>query len=181
MMGVEEKKQESNDFLGRVLSVIGKTTVEQVCELLRQSRISISVAESITGGLISERLTSLSGSTDYFVGGVVCYSSRSKVTEVGVPAKVIADHGAVSKETVVALAENIRKRLKSDIGLAATGYAGPGTGGEKGPVGLTYVAVASSQGSEWKELNLSGSRQEVREQAAQAALGLLWFHLGGKK
>lgn len=176
-----EKKQESSDFLGKILSVIGKTTVEQVCELLRQSRMSIAVAESLTGGLISERLTTLAGSTDYFVGGVVCYSNRSKVTEVGVPAKVIAEHGAVSKETVLSLAENIRKRLKADIGLAATGYAGPGTGGEKGPVGLTYIAVASSHGSEWKELNLSGSRGEIREQAAQAALGLLWFHLGGEK
>jgi len=180
-MTVSEQKKEPRDFFGEVLSQIGKVTVEQVATLLKRTNTSVAVAESLTGGLISERLTTVAGSTDFFVGGVVCYSNRSKVTEVGVPAKLISQHGQVSREVAVSMAESIRRRMKSDVGLSATGYAGPGTGGEKGPVGLTYVALASAEGTEWKELHLSGSRQEIRTQAAQAALGLLWFYLGGDK
>ncbi len=172
------------DFFTKVLSVIGKTTDEQLASLLKKSKLSISVAESLTGGLVSQRLTNIPGSSEFFIGGIVCYHNRVKVMDVGVPASLISKHGPVSKEVVIAMAEGIRKRMKTDIGLSATGVAGPtppSTFGPPTPVGLVYIALASDAGTEWKELHLQGTRSEIREKAAQAALGLLWLHLGGEE
>ena len=169
------------DFFTKVLSVIGKTTEEQVAELLRKSKLTVAVAESLTGGLIASRLTSLPGSSDYFIGGVVCYNNRIKVMELGIPASLIAKEGSVSKEVALAMAEGIRKRYKADIGLSATGVAGPGGIIPPQPIGLTYVALASNRGTEYKEMHLQGARDEIRTKATQAALGLLWIHLGGEE
>ena len=168
------------DFFTKVLSAIGKTTDEQIAELLSKNRVSISVAESLTGGLISARLTTIAGSSDFFIGGVVCYHNRVKVMDVGVPASLISKHGPVSKEVAIAMAEGIRKRMRTDVGLAATGAAGPKPV-PPAPVGLIYIALASEKGTEWKELHLQGTRGEIREKVVQAALGLLWLHLGGQE
>lgn len=169
------------DFLTRVISVIGRTTEAEVSDLLKKARKTVSVAESITGGLISSRLTSLPGSSDIFIGGIVCYHNRIKVMELGVPASAIAQGSPVSQEVAIAMAEGIRKRYRSDIGLSATGIAGPTTVTPPKPIGLTYIAVASDMGSTCKEFHISGSRSEIREKAASAALGLLWLHLGGEE
>jgi len=166
------------DFFTKVLSTIGKITDQQIAELLKKNRQTVSVAESVTGGMIASRLTNVSGSSEYFIGGVVCYNMRIKVVQVGVPAMLINQFGVVSKEVAVALAEEIRKRFRTDIGLSATGAAGP-MPVPPAPVGKVYVALASDKGSEWKELNLQGTRNEIREKSAQAAMGLLWLHLGG--
>lgn len=166
------------DFFTKVLSMIGKTTEQQIADLLKKNRQTVSVAESLTGGLIASRLTNVPGSSDYFIGGIVCYSPRVKVTQVGVPAALISQFGMVSKEVALALAEEIRKRLRTDIGLAATGVAGPAPV-PPAPVGRVYVALSGKSTSEWKELSLQGTRQEIREKTAQAALGLLWLYLGG--
>lgn len=168
------------DFFTKVLSVIGRTTDQQIADLLKKSKLTVAVAESITGGLISSRLTNVSGSSDFFIGGIVCYSPRVKVTQVGVPAGIISQYGIVSKEVAVSLAEEIKKRFRTDIGLSATGVAGP-TPIPPAPVGRVYIALASNRETEWKELNLQGTRTEIREKAAQAALGLLWLHLGGEE
>ncbi len=167
------------DFFTKVLSMIGKVTDKQIADLLGKSKQTVSVAESVTGGLISSHLSSVSGSSDYFIGGIVCYHPRIKVVQVGIPASLINQHGMVSKEVAVSLAEEIRKRFKTDIGISSTGVAGPGTI-PPAPAGKVYIALASEKGSEWKELNLQGTRGEIREKAAQAAMGLLWLHLGGK-
>ena len=181
-MAEEIKKTEVKleDFFTKVLSVIGKTTDEQLAELLKESKTTVSVAESLTGGLVSARLTTISGSSEFFIGGIICYHNRVKVIEVGVPANLISKHGPVSKEVAIAMAEGIRKRMRTDIGLAATGAAGP-TPKPPAPVGLTYIALASEKGTEWKEMHLQGTRTEIREKAAQAALGLLWLHFGGEE
>jgi len=168
------------DFFTKVLSVIGRTTDQQIADLLNKSKQTVSVAESITGGLISNRLTNVPGSSEYFIGGIVCYSPRIKVVQVGVPAALINQYGAVSKEVAISLAEEIRKRFRTDIGISATGVAGP-TPIPPAPVGKVYIALASNREAEWKELNLQGTRAEIREKAAQAALGLLWLHLGGEE
>jgi PncC family amidohydrolase len=167
------------DFFTKVLSVIGRTTDQQIADLLKRSKQTIAVAESLTGGLIASRLTSVAGSSDYFVGGIVCYSTRVKVSQVGVPAALISQHGVVSKEVAVSLAEEIKKRFRTDIGLSATGAAGPEPVASA-PVGKVFIALASHRETEWKELNLQGTRAEIREKAAQAALGLLWLYLGGE-
>jgi PncC family amidohydrolase len=166
------------DFFTKILSAIGKTTDQQIADALHQSKKSVAVAESVTGGLIASRLTNVPGSSDFFVGGIVCYSPRVKVMQVGVPAALISTHGVVSKEVAISLAEEIRKKFRTDIGLSATGVAGPAPI-PPAPVGRVYIALASDQETEWKELNLQGIRSEIREKAAQAALGLLWLHLGG--
>ncbi|MCU0640680.1 MAG: CinA family protein [Candidatus Margulisbacteria bacterium] len=167
------------DFFTKFLSVIGKATDQQIAQLLRQSKQTVSVAESVTGGLVASHLTGVPGSSDYFVGGIVCYSPRVKVTQVGVPPAVISQHGVVSKETAIALAEEIKKRLRTDIGLATTGVAGPAPL-PPAPVGKVFIALAGKSTVEYKELNLQGTRAEIREKAARACLGLLWLYLGGE-
>ena len=167
------------DFFTKVLSVIGRTTDQQIADLLKKSKQTVSVAESLTGGLVSSRLTNVPGSSDYFIGGIVSYSPRIKVTQVGVPAAVISRYGVVSKEVAVSMAEEIKKRFRTDIGLSATGAAGPAPI-PPAPVGRAYIALSGKNGTEWKELNLQGTRAEIREKAAQACLGLLWLYLGGE-
>jgi len=167
------------DFFTKVLSVIGRTTDQQIAELLQKSQQTISAAESLTGGLVASRLTNMPGSSDYFIGGIVAYSPRIKVTQVGISASLISQYGVVSKEVAVAMAEEIKKRMRTDIGIATTGVAGPAPI-PPAPVGRAYIALAGKSVVEWKELNLQGSRQEIREKAAQAALGLLWLYLGGE-
>lgn len=168
------------DFFTKVLSVIGRTTDHQIAELLKKSKQTVSTAESVTGGLISSRLTSVSGSSDYFIGGIVCYSSRVKVLQVGVPAALVSQYGVVSREVAISMAEEIKKRFRTDIGIAATGAAGPAPV-PPAPVGKVFLALASDRETDWKELNLQGTRNEIREKAAQAALGLLWLYLGGEE
>lgn len=177
----EAKPQEVKleDFFSKLLSTVGKTTDFEIAELLKKNHKTISTAESVTGGLVSARLTDTPGSSDYFIGGIVCYSNRIKIQELGVPAAVIAKDGAVSSSVAVLMAEGIKRRFKTNIGIATTGCAGPEPL-PPFPVGLVYVAVSTDTGTEWKELNLSGTRVEIREKAAQAALGLLWFALGGE-
>jgi PncC family amidohydrolase len=167
-------------FFTKVLSMIGKITDRQIADLLKKRKQTVAVAESLTGGMISSRLTSTSGSSDFFIGGIVCYHPRIKVVQVGISASLISQHGVASKEVAVALAEGIRKRFKTDIGLSSTGVAGPAPL-PPAPVGKVYVALASDKETEWKELNLQGTRSEIRRKAAQATLGLLWLHLGGKE
>ncbi len=169
------------DFFSRILTAIGKTTDEEIAAAMTKEKKTIAVAESLTGGLICEHLSSVPGSSDFFIGGIVCYSNRLKVMELGIPASLIAKESPVSKEVAMAMAENIRKRYKTDIGLAATGVAGPGTGNPPRPLGLTYVAISTQDGGECKELNLTGARKEIREKAAQAAIGLLWLSLSGQE
>lgn len=178
--GIKPVEIKLEDFFTKILATIGKTTDKQVADLLTKSRQTVSVAESITGGLVAVRLTNISGSSDYFIGGIVCYHPRAKVMQAGVPASLISQYGVVSKEVALSLAEEIRKRFRTDIGLSTTGVAGP-TPMPPAPVGRVYIALASDRASEWKELNLQGTRTEIREKAAQAALGLLWLHLGGEE
>ena len=107
--------------------------------LARALGLTIGTAESCTGGLVAERLTSIAGASDAFVGGVVAYSNAVKQTELGVPVDVLREHGAVSAETAAAMARGVRERLGVDVGLAVTGVAGPGGGTPDKPVGLVYV------------------------------------------
>ncbi len=178
--GIKPVELKLEDFFTKVLSAIGKTTDDQIAELLKKSKTSLSVAESLTGGLVSSRLTNIPGSSEFFIGGSVCYHNRVKVIDVGVPANVISKNGPVSKETAIAMAEGIRKHMRTDIGLAVTGAAGPKPM-PPAPVGQTYIALASDKGTEFKELHLQGTRTEIREKATQALLGLLWLHLGGEE
>ncbi len=174
----KEVKLES--FESQILSGLGKITDDQIAEILRENKLTLSAAESLTGGIISERLTNIAGSSDYFIGSIVSYHPRIKVSELQIPGNMIAKYGVVSIEVAKAMAEGIRRRFKTDIGISSTGCAGPSPQ-PPAPVGLAYIAVSSIRGNEVKELHLQGSRKEIRGKAAEAAIGLLWQHLGGEK
>ncbi len=165
------------DFMSKVFYAIGKITDEELANLIKSKNQTISVAESLTGGLICERISSFPGASAYFTGGIVCYSNRVKVMELNIPAPIIAKDGPVNQQVAQLLAENIRKKFKTSIGISATGVAGPTTVVPPKPIGLTYIAISSERETSCKEFRFQGTRKEIREKAAQAALGILWMHL----
>ena len=134
---------------------------------------TLSTAESCTGGLVAERLTSIGGSSRSFLGGVVVYSNELKTMFADVPAAVIEKNGAVSREVAQALADGIRKRTGSTYGLGITGIAGPGGGTDEKPVGLVYIALADGKDTEVIEKRFSGDRHRIRQYAAQQALDMV--------
>ena len=146
---------------------------QHVGERLRKLRKSIAVAESCTGGLLAERITSISGSSRYFLGGAVVYSNLLKTVFADVPAELIEKHGAVSNEVAIALAEGVRKRCGSTLGIGITGVAGPTGGTSEKPVGLVFIALASEKGSEVEERNFPGDRKRIRFFASQLALDMI--------
>lgn len=133
----------------------------------------IATVESCTGGLVGHVLTEVPGSSAYYLGGFVTYSDAAKQAMVGVPADVLAAHGAVSAQTALAMAAGGRDRMGADVSVAVTGIAGPDGGTDSKPVGLTYVAVADAAGSEVRRFAWIGSRAENKRASAQAALELL--------
>jgi nicotinamide-nucleotide amidase len=146
---------------------------EIVGKLLRKNNLTLSVAESCTGGFISQRITDISGSSDYFKGGVISYSNEVKQSVVNVNPMTLRNNGAVSSEVALEMAKGVRKVLNTDIGLSATGIAGPTGATKDKPVGLTYVAIAIGDKVYSKELYLGDNRNRNRIRAAQAALDML--------
>jgi len=150
---------------------------ERLGQRLRAAGKTLAVAESCTGGLIGHRLTNVPGSSHYFLASMVTYSNQSKVALLGVPEATLAAHGAVSPETAEAMAEGARRRSGADIGLSATGIAGPEGGTEAKPVGLVYLALADEEGAVVEEQRLRGDRLMIKERTAQLALYLLFRRL----
>ena len=134
---------------------------------------SLSVAESCTGGMISERLTSIAGSSLSFAGGTVAYSNALKTLYCDVPAELINKHGAVSPEVAAAMAEGIRVKIGTTLGLAVTGIAGPSGGSPDKPVGLVYIALSDGNKNEVLERRFHGDRDRIRKYATQQALDLV--------
>jgi nicotinamide-nucleotide amidase len=149
-------------------------SLEQIVGYWLQMRgATLAVAESCTGGLVAERITSVAGSSRYFLGGAVVYSNALKTELAGVPAEMIERHGAVSREVAGALAEGIRYRCESTLGVGVTGVAGPGGGTAEKPVGLVYHAVASDRGTEVIQRNYPGDRKRIRRFASTMALDMV--------
>jgi len=144
-----------------------------VLERARSARRTLGTAESCTGGLVGARLTAIPGSSEAYAGGVVCYSNRLKIELLGVPRPLMEEHGAVSEAVALAMAEGARDRLGCDLAAAVTGIAGPGGGSAEKPVGTVWIALADAAGSAARHIVFAGSRQEIRERAAQTALFLL--------
>ena len=161
----------------RIFSRDGQALHEVVARELTLNNTTIAVAESCTGGLLAQRLTSIAGSSSFFLGGVVCYSNERKTAWADVPPELIATKGAVSPEVAVALADGIRRRVGSAIGLGVTGIAGPGGGSEEKPVGTVHIALAHAAGVAERALTLPGDRDAVRWQASQVALDMVRMHL----
>ena len=143
-----------------------------VGDLLRERGLTIAVAESCTGGLLASRLTDVPGSSDYVERGVVCYSNRSKTELVGVPEELIREHGAVSEPVARAMADGVRERAGTSIGIGVTGIAGPGGGTPQKPVGTVAIAVVADDEARVRTFQFIGGREMVKFQAAQAALNM---------
>jgi competence/damage-inducible protein CinA-like protein len=156
-----------------VYSCKGESLEQIVGYYLQMRGATLAAAESCTGGLLAERLTSISGSSRYFLGGAVVYSDELKTEFAGVPADLIIQHGAVSPEVATAMAEGIRMRCKATFGVGITGVAGPTGGTPEKPVGLVYHAIASEHGTEVVEKKFPGDRKRVRWFASQQALDMV--------
>ncbi|MGC1483976.1 MAG: competence/damage-inducible protein A [Candidatus Acidiferrum sp.] len=160
----------------RIFSQDGSPLEEVVAAELMMHSATISAAESCTGGLLAQRLTSIPGSSSYFLGGVVCYSNELKTAWAGVPAELIQAKGAVSAEVAIALAEGIRRRVGSTFGVGITGIAGPGGGTEEKPVGTVHIALAHASDVKERDMRFPGDRESIRWQASQVALDMVRIH-----
>ena len=150
-----------------------RSVEEHVLTLARARGLTIATAESCTGGLVAARLTSVPGSSESFLGGVVAYADAVKTDELDVPEVVLAEHGAVSVETAEAMAEGARRRLGAGVAVAVTGVAGPGGGTDEKPVGLVHLHVSGPDGSRARTLDVPGDREQIRARATVTALHLL--------
>jgi len=156
-----------------VYSRNGESLEQIVGYWLQMRNATLAVAESCTGGLLAERITSISGSSRYFLGGAVVYSNNLKTELAGVPAEMINRHGAVSREVAAALAEGIRYRCEASLGVGITGVAGPSGGTAEKPVGLVFHAVAGDRGTEVVQRNFAGDRKRIRRFASTMALDMV--------
>lgn len=171
---VEELAGKIEDEMGDFIFSRKGETMEQIVSYLLQMRsMTLATAESCTGGMLAERITSVSGSSRYFLGGAVVYSNELKTQFANVPKEMIDRHGAVSREVAQALAEGIRKRCLSSFGVGITGVAGPTGGTEQKPVGLVYIALAGDEGTQVVERNFPGDRARIRQFSTMQALDLV--------
>lgn len=146
---------------------------ERVGQRLRTLGATIATAESCCGGLISHRITNISGSSDYFAGGVVSYSNEAKIKMLDVEESALEKYGAVSDIVAIEMAQGARRAFLSDYAISVTGIAGPTGGTEDKPVGLVFVGVASPSGIRVERYLFKGSRDDIKEQTADKALELL--------
>ncbi|HXW91807.1 MAG TPA: competence/damage-inducible protein A [Terriglobales bacterium] len=171
---VDELVSQIEDELGDyVFSDNGDSMEQIVGYYLEMRNTTLAVAESCTGGLVAERITSVSGSSRYFLGGAIVYSNSLKTELAGVPAELLEKHGAVSREVAAALAEGIRQSSGANLGLAVTGIAGPTGGTAEKPVGLVFHALAGDRSTEVVERRFSGNREQIRWFASQQALDMV--------
>ncbi|MCP4267187.1 MAG: competence/damage-inducible protein A [Candidatus Brocadiaceae bacterium] len=183
-VGLENSKANSilNDAQERICKELGvsvfskdKQSLEDVVsELLKKNNLKLATAESCTGGLVSSLLTDIPGSSDFFSGGVISYSTNVKQEILNIPKKLIDEYGVISAEVAKAMASGVRECIQADVGLAVTGNAGPTNierGADRGKsVGLVYVATATTGNSDYKEYRFFGSRLDIKRRAANAAL-----------
>jgi nicotinamide-nucleotide amidase len=182
-------KAQGEDEADKLLNALGKTLTTRlpnfiyaldkdnlehiVGQLLTTRHMTLAVAESCSGGLISHRITQVSGSSTYFLMGCVAYSNESKTAALKVDPELIKKHGAVSPEVAKAMAQGVRRAAKTDIGLSTTGIAGPTGGTAQKPVGLVYMGLADDQETQAFEFRFSGDRETIKLKASQAGLELL--------
>ena len=159
----------ADDESNRLEAVIGKKLIER--------KETLAVAESCTGGMLASRLVDISGSSEYFPGGIVSYSNEVKVKFLRVDENTLAKHGAVSAEVAGAMSEGVKTSFDSTFGIGITGIAGPSGGNAQKPVGLVYIALATPDNTVIRKYELTGGRDAVRTRSATAALNILWLAL----
>ena len=146
----------------------------QIATMLVRQRKTLSAAESCTGGLLAHTLTNISGSSMFFRLGIVAYDNEAKKRLLKVPAKILDSHGAVSKQVAELMAKNVRKIIKTTLGIGVTGIAGPTGGTKTKPVGLTYIAVNDGKKALCKEFIFSGNRIAIKKKTLAATLRLVY-------
>lgn len=180
LISTEEKK--IREALGDYLFAVDDEGMETVVgELLKRHHLTVSVAESVTGGLVSSRLTDVPGSSEYFWGGVIGYANPIKTKVLDVSPEILLSEGAVSAATVEQMATGIRHLMDTDIGLAVTGIAGPGGGTPQKPVGLTYFALSAKDALLKEHHVFHGKRAEIRFKTSQHLLNMLRLYLKNKE
>jgi nicotinamide-nucleotide amidase len=152
---------------------------ETVGKALLDQQMTLSVAESCTGGLIGHMLTEVPGSSSYFLGGVIVYSNQSKMSLLHVRSETLEQHGAVSDETVQEMALGVQNHMGSDLGLAVSGIAGPGGGSRSKPVGTVHIGLAHPEGVHSQKYRFWGNRSQVKTYAATMALDWVRRYLHG--
>ncbi|MFB3897010.1 MAG: competence/damage-inducible protein A [bacterium] len=165
--------------IGNAIYGADKDMLEGVIgSLLRHKKLRLAIAESCTGGLIANRITNISGSSDYFDRGLVVYSNQAKQDLLGVPKETIKNHGAVSEPTAISMVQGLLKQTKADIGISVTGIAGPTGGTPDKPVGLVYIALATANRYQHcVKYNFNGDREMIKWRTSQVALNLLRHYL----
>ena len=153
----------------------------QIGDLLRARGLKLATAESCTGGLVADRITDISGSSDYFRGGIVAYAYEAKVSLLGVSWNTLRVHGAVSRETVIEMARGARTALGADIAVSVSGIAGPGGGLPDKPVGTTWFGLSTTEGDWARKFVWDGDRRKNKETSAEAALQFVADYLGGNR
>lgn len=153
------------------------TTAQLIARKLTARKLTLALAESCTGGLIAKTLTDIPGSSAFFVAGFITYANEAKINILKVPPSLMQRHGAVSAPVAKAMATGARQVTGADFSLAVTGIAGPTGGTPKKPVGLVFIAISSSRKAKVNRFMFKGTRQQVRTQAAQAALQMLLRNL----
>ena len=171
---IQELKRRLGDL---VVGEEDQTMASVVGEMLRHRKQTVATAESCTGGMVGQTLTSIAGASDYYLGGVVAYANQAKAGLLDVPRELIALHGAVSEPVARAMAEGCRKHFASDWAISVTGIAGPGGGSEQKPIGLVYVGLAGPSGTQSHRHILPGTRDIVRLRATLTALDHLRLEL----
>ncbi len=171
-------REKIHDALGDLVYSTKSESLEQVVgRMLSEKGLTIAVAESCTGGLIAHKLTNIPGSSNYLVCSIVAYSNESKSRILGVNRELIKTHGAVSAEVAQAMSEGVRRISGADIGISATGIAGPGGGSEKKPVGLMFSGISSKDGTETKKLQFVEDRLINKSRMSQAVLDIVRDYL----
>jgi PncC family amidohydrolase len=150
---------------------------QRIGKKISELGLTVSVAESVTGGLIGSRLTDVAGSSEYFMGGVVAYSNDAKVKLLDVKREILAQYGAVSEKTAQEMAEGVRRSFGTDIGLSISGIAGPGGATKDKPVGLMWMAISAGESCRARSIRLPGDRLQNKAEAAEEALEMLETYL----
>lgn len=145
--------------------------------LLRTRSLKLATAESCTGGLVADHITNVPGSSDYFLGGVICYSNEAKVSLLHVSSETLRLHGAVSRETVIEMARGVRTVLGVDMGISVSGVAGPGGGSTDNPVGTTWIGLSAPEGEWTRKFAWRGDRRSNKLSSTQAALQFVLDYL----
>jgi nicotinamide-nucleotide amidase len=162
---------------GHVYGVDDQTLPGAIHALLRETRQTVAVAESCTGGAVCAALTTVPGSSETFIGGVVAYDNAVKASLLGVRQETLASVGAVSEQSAIEMAEGVRRRLGANIGVSTTGIAGPSGGTAEKPVGLVYFGLATAAGARAVRTTFPGDRDAIQHRARVSALAMLWEHL----